>query len=72
MREFGVDYAQGYAINDMAPVAQRVVPLGAQIETAPRPVSDRARLLRGRLLDHREAQRLNDVPGLVAAARPSA
>lgn len=72
LREFGVDYAQGYAIDDMAPVAQRVVPLAAQIPSAPRPVSDRARLLRGRLLDHREAQRVSHVPGLVEVARLSA
>lgn len=72
LREFGVDYAQGYAINDLTPVAQRVVPLSPQLDDAPRPVSDRARLLRGRLLDHRDAQRLSSVPGLVEVARLSA
>jgi PAS domain S-box-containing protein len=73
LREFGVDYAQGYAINDLAPVARRVVPLrppGGDATT--QPVSDRALLLRGRLLDHREAQRLSSVPGLVEVARLTA
>jgi hypothetical protein len=69
LREFGVDYAQGYAIEDLTPVAQRVVPLGPQPEAQPRPVSDRARLLRGRLLDHREAQRISRVPGLGVVGR---
>jgi PAS domain S-box-containing protein len=73
LREFGVDYAQGYAINDLAPVARRVVPLTPPGEDASRPgVSDRALLLRGRLLDHREAQRLSAVPGLVDVERLSA
>ncbi len=72
LREFGVDYAQGYAINGLAPVAQLVVPLKPQLEEAPRPASDRARLLRGRLLDHREAQRVSRVPGLVEVTRLSA
>jgi PAS domain S-box-containing protein len=72
LREFGVDYAQGYAINDMASVAQRVVPPAPQSQAPPPSVSDRARLLRGRLLDHREAQRLSIVPGLVDVARLSA
>jgi PAS domain S-box-containing protein len=63
LREFGVDYAQGYAIDDLSTVVQRVVPppsVADHAATAPtplRPTSDRARLLRGRLLDHREAQR---------------
>ncbi len=61
LREYGVDYAQGYAIDDLTTVVQRVAPPlivseGAEL-CAPRPVSDRARLLRGRLLDHRETQR---------------
>jgi PAS domain S-box-containing protein len=72
LREFGVDYAQGYAIQDLTPVAQRVVPLAPQPDARPRPVSDRARLLRGRLLDHREAQRISRVPGLVEVSRLSA
>jgi PAS domain S-box-containing protein len=74
LREFGVDYAQGYAIQDLTPVAQRVVPLQPQPhpQPQPRPVSDRARLLRGRLLDHREAQRISRVPGLVEVNRLSA
>ena len=39
----------------------------------PQPVSDRARLLRGRLLDHRDRERLtSNVPGLVEVARLSA
>jgi len=62
LREFGVDYAQGYAIDDLTTVVQRVVPppAAAAAATPPtplRPTSDRARLLRGRLLDHRETQR---------------
>ena len=63
LREFGVDYAQGYAIDDLSTVVQRVVPPppGVDGEATPptplRPTSDRARLLRGRLLDHRETQR---------------
>ena len=63
LREFGVDYAQGYAIDDLPTVVQRVVPLPPLIDddaTPPiplRPTADRARLLRGRLLDHREALR---------------
>lgn len=56
LRAYDLDYAQGYAINGLSTVAQRVVP-PATIETRPRVVGDRARLLRGRLLDHREAQR---------------
>jgi EAL domain-containing protein (putative c-di-GMP-specific phosphodiesterase class I) len=73
LREFGVDYAQGYAINDLAPVARRVVPLTPPADDeATHAVSDRALLLRGRLLDHREAQRLSSVPGLVEVARLSA
>ncbi len=72
LREFGVDYAQGYAVDGLAPVAQRVVPLAMQLQAPPRPVSDRARLLRGRLLDHREAQRVSRVPGLVEVTRLSA
>ena len=58
LRELGVDYAQGYAINDLTPVARRVAPLAPQLDDRPHAVSDRARLLRGRLLDHRDAQRL--------------
>ena len=63
LREFGVDYAQGYAIDDLSTVVQRVVPPPAAADvdvTQPvrlRPASDRARLLRGRMLDHRETQR---------------
>jgi PAS domain S-box-containing protein len=73
LRAFGVDYAQGYAINDLAPVARRVVPLAPPADDeATHAVSDRALLLRGRLLDHREAQRLSAVPGLVEVARLSA
>ena len=73
LREFGVDYAQGYAINGLAPVAKLVTPLPAQHDDEPPPVSDRARLLRGRLLDHRERQRLtSSVPGLVEVVRLSA
>jgi len=73
LRDFGVDYAQGYAINDLTPVARRVVPLAPPgDEAAIHAVSDRALLLRGRLLDHREAQRLSSVPGLVEVARLSA
>jgi PAS domain S-box-containing protein len=73
LREFGVDYAQGYAINDLAPVARRVVPLSPPDgAAATQAVSDRALLLRGRLLDHRRSQRLSSVPGLVEVARLSA
>ena len=73
LREFDVDYAQGYAINGLEPVAQLVTPLPAQQDDKPRPVSDRARLLRGRLLDHRDNQRLtSSVPGLVEVVRLSA
>ncbi|HEX6391539.1 MAG TPA: EAL domain-containing protein, partial [Solirubrobacteraceae bacterium] len=73
LREFGVDYAQGYAVNGLAPVARLVTPLTAQDEETPRPVSDRARLLRGRLLDHRDSQRpSNGIPGLVEVSRLSA
>ena len=64
LREFGVDYAQGYAIDDLSTVVQRVMrpPLpdvddDASPPTPLRPTSDRARLLRGRLLDHRETLR---------------
>jgi PAS domain S-box-containing protein len=64
LREFGVDYAQGYAIDDLSTVVQRVVPppppgvdADPALPTPLRPASDRARLLRGRLLDHRETQR---------------
>lgn len=63
LREFGVDYAQGYAIDDLSTVVQRVVPplVCDSDDVAPpislRPTSDRARRLRGRLLDHRETQR---------------
>ena len=72
LRDFGVDYAQGYAINDVTPVARRVVPLSPPgDEDAVNAVSDRALLLRGRLLDHREALRLSSVPGLVEVARMS-
>jgi PAS domain S-box-containing protein len=73
LREFGVDYAQGYAINGLAPVARLVTPLTAPEDEPPRPVSDRARLLRGRLLDHRESQRMTSaIPGLVEVTRLSA
>ena len=73
LRDFGVDYAQGSAINHLTPVARRVVPLAPPgDEAAIHAVSDRALLLRGRLLDHREAQRLSSVPGLVEVARLSA
>jgi EAL domain-containing protein (putative c-di-GMP-specific phosphodiesterase class I) len=69
LREFGVDYAQGYAIDDLTTVVQRVVapPAGADDAPGPppRPVSDRARLLRGRLLDHRETQRTGRVLSVV-------
>lgn len=55
LREFGVDYAQGYAVNGLVPVARLVTPLPVQHdELPPPPVSDRARLVRGRLLDHRD------------------
>jgi PAS domain S-box-containing protein len=73
LREFGVDYAQGYAVNGLAPVARLVTPLTSQDEEAPRPVSDRARLLRGRLLDHRDSRRPpSGIPGLVEVTRLSA
>jgi PAS domain S-box-containing protein len=77
LREFGLDYAQGYAIDGLALVAQLVgpltEPLTEPVEAAPRPVSDRARLLRGRLLDHREHQRLTTgFPNLVEVTRLSA
>ncbi len=73
LRDFGVDYAQGYAINGMSPVAKLVTPLPAHHDDEPPPVSDRARLLRGRLLDHRDHERLtNSVPGLVEVVRLSA
>ena len=62
LREFGVGYAQGYAIDDLTTVVQRVAPPlvaddGATPPTPLRRTSDRARLLRGRLLDHRDTQR---------------
>ncbi len=73
LREFGVDYAQGYAISGLAPVARRVVPLSPFCDDqTTHAVSDRALLLRGRLLDHREAQRVKSVPGLVEVERLSA
>jgi PAS domain S-box-containing protein len=73
LRDFGVDYAQGYAIEGFAPVARLVTPLPAQNDEPLPPVSDRARLLRGRLLDHRDSQRLTPgVPGLVEVVRLSA
>ena len=73
LREFGVDYAQGYAIDGHSPVARLVTPLPAQNDEPPPPVSDRARLLRGRLLDHRDSQRLTSgVPGLVEVVRLTA
>ncbi len=73
LRDFGVDYAQGYAINGVAPVARLVTPLASQPDDVPRAVSDRARLLRGRLLDHRERQRVQTaIPGLVEVSRLSA
>jgi PAS domain S-box-containing protein len=73
LREFGVDYAQGYAIHGLAPVARLVTPLPAQDDGPPPRVSDRARLLRGRLLDHRDRQRQPpSVPGLVEVVRLSA
>jgi PAS domain S-box-containing protein len=73
LREFGVDYAQGYAVNGLTPVAQLVTPVTTQDEETSRPVSDRARLLRGRLLDHRDSQRLpSGVPELVEITRLSA
>jgi EAL domain-containing protein (putative c-di-GMP-specific phosphodiesterase class I) len=73
LREFGVDYAQGYAIGGLSSVAQPVTPLPAQHEERPAAVSDRARLLRGRLLDHRERQRTTTaVPGLVEVVPLSA
>ncbi|MDP1849961.1 MAG: EAL domain-containing protein [Solirubrobacteraceae bacterium] len=73
LREYGVDYAQGYAIHGLAPVARLVTPLPAQDDRPPPLVSDRARLLRGRLLDHRERQRQpTSVPGLVEVVRLSA
>ena len=73
LRDFGVDYAQGYAIDGLAPVAKLVTPLPAQQDEPPPLVSDRARLLRGRLLDHRDRERLtNSVPGLVEVVRLSA
>lgn len=73
LREFGVDYAQGYAVHGLAPVGRLVSPLPAQHDDPPPPVSDRARLLRGRLLDHRDRQRQpTSVPGLVEVVRLSA
>lgn len=74
LREFGIDYAQGYAINAVAPVARLVTALPAQPSELPSPrVSDRARLLRGRLLDHRDRARMTSaVPGLVEVVRLSA
>lgn len=73
LREFGVDYAQGYAIDGHSPVARLVTPLPVQNDEPPPPVSDRARLLRGRLLDHRDSQRLTSgVPGLVEVVRLTA
>ena len=71
LREFGVEYAQGYAIDDLTTVVQRVTaPLvlddGATPPTPLRHTSDRARLLRGRLLDHRDAQRTAHALALAA------
>jgi len=66
LRELGVDFAQGYAISGLSSVARLVTPLPAQHEEPSPPVSDRARLLRGRLLDHRDRQRTTTaVPGFV-------
>ena len=73
LREFGVDYAQGYAVDGLPAVARLVTPLPALNDEPPPSVSDRARLLRGRLLDHRDRERLTPgVPGLVEAVRLSA
>ena len=71
LRDFGVDYAQGYAVEGLAPVARLVTPLPAQNDEPPPPVSDRARLLRGRLLDHRARRRLTP-GGFVEGVRLSA
>ncbi|MDP2713081.1 MAG: EAL domain-containing protein [Solirubrobacteraceae bacterium] len=75
LRDYGVDYAQGYDISQPAPVsAPRGERRPAPIKAAPRPGDDRARLLRGRLLDYREARHGNAEPeGLVwrAASAPA-
>ena len=73
LREFGVDYAQGYAINGLAPVAQLVTPLPAQHDEAPparvRPGAPAARPAAG---SPRQPASDASVPGLVEVVRLSA